>query len=438
MPSHFERHSGKYRVVFLIVFSFFIIHSTWKLLKSPLAKGDLECYRFAAQQVVAGEDIYTITSRPINQGGSYYLYSPLFAFLFIPFTFLPITVGAIIWCLLNVFLIYWSTTAFYEVITGMQFRALPVDSRWIMGIVPVLLTLRFILYHLDYGQANILVMAIMILGLRLIRSGGANSFLGGAMAGGSIAIKLVTAPFAIWFLLERNVRVLVGLMLGIGLSLLLPASLLGFGKNWSYLRSWVQIVFPYPDLSRFPLNFSANVSLQAQLHRFFSYVPAFKYNGQEYYFTIFQAQASSIRIAERLISLAILGAIVVYRALFRKSADIVSRWGGVALTFAFIPIFTPTAQQHYFVFLLPSYVYVIYVWHRLRLADKWFRGLVIASFVVASLTTDGICGQLLGDIVKAAGCIPGGTRLLAAAIFRAASCLRRNVVGLTPGLKASM
>lgn len=199
--------------------------------------------------------------------------------------------------------------------------------------------------------------------------------------------------------------------------------------------SWVQIVFPYPDLSRFPLNFSANVSLQAQVHRFFSYVPAFKYNGQEYYFTIFQAQASSIRIAERIISLAILGAIVVYRALFRKSADIVSRWDGVALTFAFIPIFTPTAQQHYFVFLLPSYVYVIYVWHRLRLAHKWFRGLVISSFVVASLTTDGICGQLLGDIFNAAGCIPGGTLLLAAAIFRAASCLRKDVVDFDTGLK---
>jgi len=191
--------------------------------------------------MVAGEDIYTITSRPINQGGSYYLYSPLFAFLFIPFTFLPITVGAVVWCLLNVFLIYWSTTAFYEVITGVQFRALPVDSRWIMEIVPVFLSLRF-------------------------------------------------SP--------------------------------------------------------------------------------------------------------------------------------------------------PTAQQHYFVFLLPSYVYVIYVWHRLRLADKWFRGLAIASFVVGSLTTDGICGQLLGDIFNAAGCIPGGTLLLAAAIFRAESCLRRNS-GFDIGFKGS-
>jgi hypothetical protein len=432
LPSHFEKHSGKYRLVFLFVFSFFIVHSTWKLLNSPLAKGDLECYRFAAQQMVAGEDIYTTTSRPINQGGSYYLYSPLFAFLFIPFTFLPIAIGAVAWCLLNVFLIYWSTKAFYEVITGTPFQALPLDSRWIVGIVPVLLTLRFLIYHLDYGQANILVMAIMILGLRFIRSGGASTYLGGAMAGASIAIKLVTAPFALWFVLERNLRVLVGLMLGIVLSLLLPASILGFGKNWSYLRSWVQIVFPYPDLSRFPLNFSANVSLQAELHRFFSYVPAFKYNGQEYYFTIFQAQASSIRIAERFTSLAILGAIVFYRARFRKSAEIVSRWGGVALTFALIPIFTPTAQQHYFVFLLPSYVYVVYVWHRLRLADRWFRGLVIASFVVASLTTDGVCGQLLGDIFNAAGCIAWGTLLLAAAIFRAASCLRKDVVALTP------
>jgi hypothetical protein len=220
--------------------------------------------------------------------------------------------------------------------------------------------------------------------------------------------------------------VLAGLMLGLVISLLLPASILGFAKNWSYLRSWFQSVFPYPDLSHFPLNFSANVSLQAQLYRFFSEVPAFKYNGQEYYFTIFQAQTSSIRIAERLISLGVLCAIVFYRVRFRKSAEIVSRWGGVALTFALIPIFAPTAQQHYFVFLLPSYVYAVYVWHCLQLADRWFRGLVIASFVLASLTTDGICGQLLGDIFIASGCIAWGTLLLAAAIFRAATCLSRR------------
>ncbi len=426
MPSHFERHSGKYRLVLLIVVAFLIAHSTWKLLKSPLSKGDFETYRFAAHELIADQDIYTTTSRPINQGGAYYLYTPLFALLFIPFTFLPITVGAVIWCLLNVFLIYWSIQAFYAVITGTAFQALRVESRWIVGLVPVLLTTRFLLYHLDYGQANIMVMAIMILGLRLIRSGGANSYAGGGVAGASIAIKLVTAPFALWFLIERNMRVLAGMMLGLIVSLLLPASLLGFDKNWSYLKSWFQIVFPYSDLSRIPLNFSANVSLHAQLYRFFSQVPAFKYNGQEYYFMIFQAQASSIRIAQRLLSLAVLGAIVLYRWRFRNSMEIVSRWGGVALTFALIPIFAPTAQQHYFVFLLPPYVYIVYVWHSLRLADRWFRGLVIASFALASLTTDGICGQLLGDIFNALGCIAWGTLLLAAAIFRAASSMSRD------------
>jgi alpha-1,2-mannosyltransferase len=403
LPSHFEKHSSKYRLFFFLVFSFLIVHSTWKLLKSPLAKGDFEQYRFAAHQIISGEDIYRTTSRPINQGGAYYLYAPLFAILFVPFAFLPIGIGALIWCLLNVALIYWSTKTFYEVITGAAFKILPTNSRWIIAIVPILLSLRFLLYHLDYGQANILVMALMILGLRLIRSGGKKSILGGGVAGVSIAIKFVTAPFAFWFLLERNLRILVGLISGLLLSWLLPSLLLGF-----------------------PLNFSTNVSLQAELYRFFSEVPAFTYNGQEYYFTIFQAQTSTIQSAQRLISLAVLGAMVLYRMRFRKSSEIVARWGGCALTFALIPIFTPTAQQHYFVFLLPGYVYVIYVWHCLRLTDKWFRGLIIASFVVASLTTDGICGQLLGDIFNAAGCIVWGTLLLAAAIFRAGSCLSRQ------------
>lgn len=115
--------------------------------------------------------------------------------------------------------------------------------------------------------------------------------------------------------------------------------------------------------------------------------------------------------------------IALYAFKYRKSIELVSKWGGVALTFVMIPLFAPTAQKHYFVMLLPAYLYAVFVWYFLELKDFWFRFLVIASFVFATLTTDGVVGQTLDDFFTVSGFIAFGTILLASAIFRAASCL---------------
>ena len=100
----------------------------------------------------------------------------------------------------------------------------------------------------------------------------------------------------------------------------------------------------------------------------------------------------------------------------------VGQWGGVALACSLAPAFSTVAQKHYFVLLLPAHIYVVYLWHCLRLKDKWFRGLIVASFIVATLSTN-ILGYLPGAIFSNAGGLGWGTFLLSAAIFRAAGCL---------------
>lgn len=411
MPFNFERNVKAYRVLATIAIILTIVSSSGKMIRSTLAKGDIEAYLNAANLSLTGGNIYTT----LSSGGVPYLYPPLFAVLFIPLTLVPIEVAIVLWCLLNVFLIGWVIVAFCDAMTGIPFFALPSKTRWAIGFFSILLTSRFLLNHLAYGQANILIMALAVLGLRILSRG---KLAGSVIIGVSIAIKVITFPFAIWFI--KNIKVMFGIMVGAITGWLLPALILGFDRNWQFLKFWFKNIVFRSNLSD---QIVFNVSSQAQLQRFFTDTVAFEYNGHQYYLTIFQASSQTLYIAWCLILLAAASAIVFYKLRYRKRAELVSQWGGVALTFSLLPLFPPTTQKHYFVMLLPSYIYIVYVWYCLRLKDKWFRGLVVGSFILTSLTVEGISGKLLGDVFTSIGCLIWGTLLLSAAIFRAAETL---------------
>ncbi len=393
------------------------------MITSDLAKGDMEAYLHAARLILAGQDIYAVPSRPIEMGGLYYIYPPVLAVLFIPFTFFPVEVAIIVWSIINVALAGWVIKAFYEAMTGIPWSNLPSEDRWTIVFFSLLPPSRFLLHHLFYGQSNILIMALAVLGLTAIRK---NSFTGGIACGLSIAIKTLTFPLGLWFLLRRNLRAVAGVITGIAAGLLLPALVLGFSRNWNYLVFWFRDIVLYPDLTRAKVPLSVNVSVQAQLYRFFGNEAAYTYNGEPRYLTIVQIPETALRMAEQALILVMLLTIAAYWYRFRNNSELVSNWGGVALTFSLLSVFTPFAQKHYLVFLLPAFVYIVHVWHRLQLKDRWFRGLVIASFVLLFFTNEEFCGELLGGIFTGAGCMAWGTLLASSAIFRAGDRLIRQ------------
>jgi alpha-1,2-mannosyltransferase len=381
----------------------------------------MEAYLHAARLILAGQDIYAVPSRPIEMGGLYYIYPPVLAVLFIPFTFIPVEAAIVLWTIINVALLGWIINAFYVAMTGSPLSALPNESRWIIIFFSLLPASRFILHHLFYGQSNILIMALAVLGLRQIRKN--SPFPGGLLCGFSVALKTITFPFAFWFFLQRNVRALTGLVAGFAAALLLPAAVLGFSANWNYLVFWFKDIVLYGDLTQAKVPLSVNVSIQAQVYRFFGDGIAFTYGGVPRYLTLFRIPDTALRMAENALVLAMFLMMAVYWYKFRGSRELVSNWGGVALTFSLLPVFTPFAQKHYLVLLLPTFIYIVHVWYRLQLEDKWFRGLVIGSFVLLFFTNEEFCGELLGGILAGAGCIAWGGLLASAAVFRAGTRL---------------
>ena len=393
-----------------------------KMIKSPYAKGDFEAFIHGSNAIASGAALYATPSRPIAEGGLYYIYLPLFAILLFPLTLLPVEISIIIWTALNAFLVYWIVGAFYELVSGKKLADLGFADKWIVALVPVLLTGRFLLHHFYYGQANIFVMAVIMLGLKLLNRKRAE--LGGLCIGIAIVVKMIAAPFAVWLFTRLNPRELLGLAAGIILGVILvPSLIIGFETNWAYASHWTTGILLDGGLGTEKVPIAVNVSIQALFHRLFEDVPAATINGKTVYFTITVLPATAIRVLEAGFGALLLAAICFYRFRFRKSREFVSIWGGVALTFAISTLFAPTAQKHYFVLLLPAYLYAVYLWRVVGLQDRLFKGLVASSFLLAGFKMDGMLGDKVDGYFFAASAISFGALLLAFAILRAAYCL---------------
>ena len=414
----FERWLPLCRLAAFILVAFVMLGAI--LTATRGAKGDIDVFIHAARLVLEGKNIYDIP----NQLGIYYLYPPLFAIINIPLTLIPIDLAIVIWCVVTVVLLGWSIAVFYRAMTGVSFFAIPSKTRWTIGVFSVLLVERFIETHLVLSQANALILAASVAGLYLwSREKNAPS---GLALGISLIIKPLTYPFGILFLARRDFRVLISMIVGALGGVLLPALVFGFERNLQYHMEWFEkvILKHQPGYAGWVDTF--NLSLQAQLFRFFTDIPSFYHGTSQYAFTIWRAPSGILTVANWILLLTVPLLIILFAIRFRNSAPLVSKWGSVAFVFSLIPLSSTVAQEHHFVLLLPACVYVVYLWAERGLDERWFRGLVIGFFVLTELTTRKIWGVFLSEVFIALGCMTFGTLLLSLAIVRGGLCIEKK------------
>ena len=384
--------------------------------------GDPRVFVHAARLLLSGQDLVNIPT----VSGLYYVYPPFFAFLNIPLVFLPIGVVIVLWTLASVLLLGWSMAAFYSGMTEQSFYSIPARTRWIVFTITLLLTARFIVFHLQGGQSNIFVLALAVLGLRLLSRG--QDVRAGVAIGLSIILKITTLPFVFWFLARQRLKVLVGTGLGCVVGVILPALVVGLKTDFYYHREWFNKVFRTNAVASGLPSGIGNLSPRAQLGRFFQSVPTFEYHGRACQFTIVELSPRVIVLLGWLLVFAVAFAIVAYAIRYRKAIPLVSEWGGYALVFSLIPSFSTWTEVHHLVLLVPAYLYVVHLWHSRLVTDRLFKMLVVFSFVFLTLTTKMFCGVFLSQAMTSVGFINYGMLLLSAAIFRAAHCLQRSEV----------
>ena len=403
------------RLLLLAVVIASVAISSGKQLRRAETRGDVEVYIHGARLALAGQHLYTI---PEPRGQQYYNYLPLLAVLSIPLTVLPIHAAVVGWCIFNVALVAWIVAGFFRAMAGRSFFSVPERTRWIVGGIAVLLTLRALLYHLDLGQANLAAIAVAVLGCYAISSGRAMA--GGAAIGIAIVLKMIVLPVAIPFVVRAH-RAAAGIVAGVLAGLLLPALVFGLERNQAYVWYWLNdIILGVNDLRQtryWPL--SMNYSLAGQLYRFFGDVIAFDHDGRFYSVTLARLPDSVLIPGAKLVPLATAILIAAYAWLHRRRAEFIATWGAVAFAFCLAPAFSLLAHKHYYVMLLPAHLYVVYLWYVVQVHDRWFRGLVAASFVISIMSTT--LFDFVGALMSNLGGLVWGSVLLAAAIWRAAA-----------------
>ena len=387
--------------------------------------GDPEVFVSAARVLLRGGDIYSVAS----PHGRLYYYPPFFAVLNVPLIPLPVVFLISLWCAVSVVLLGWSMAAFYSGLTGRPFFSLPAKTRWTVCTLSTLLTLRFTLLHLRFGQTNIFVLALVVLGLTWLTR--KQKIRSGIAIGLSMLIKLTTLPFALWFAARRAGKVILGITLGALIAVAMPALIAGLRQDADYHLAWVKRVALTDAPGTGNWSGIGNVSLRAQADRFFLDVDAFSYRDRPYRATIVSLPNGIVRLIGYLMMLGISLLIVWYAVRFRNAPRLVSEWGGFAFVFTLIPNFSPVTEIPHLVLLIPAYLYVVHVWHSRLTSDRIFRGLVLLSFVFSSLTTKSLCGLFISQVLTAWGFISLGMLFLSAAVWRSAVCLDR------PGLAAS-
>jgi len=223
---------------------------------------DFDIYRMGAGHVF-GSDLYAVRLSRALMGGSQgmrFTYPPFAALLFVPFSWLPVRAGQVIWALLNLAALF--------AVAALSIRAArPLWSRGtICGITalallpvarldPAALTLAF-------GQINIIIVLLVLADLTCVLRVGTRKLPRGIGVGIAAAVKLTPLIFIPFLLLTRQFRA-AGTAFGTFLVCSLGIFAVAPHSSWLY---WSAEIFD--DRRSGNLRYISDQNLASALQRF--------------------------------------------------------------------------------------------------------------------------------------------------------------------------
>lgn len=233
-------------------------------------KDDFDVTYNAAHALLIGGDPYLVN-------GYSYIYPPFFAFLMMPLTLLPERAAHTLLIFINIILIGLNLWLALKVLASAFKLKL---NRWqAIGVcsLAVLLTQDNIFQEFNYCQNDLMVLFGMTLALYWLQR---YPEIAGVILGLVANIKYQTLVFFPLLIFRARWRVLAGLAAGLTVAGLLPAVLIGWGRNLQELKFALQGVMNVvgvaavsrTDVARVPsILWKGNVSITSGLGRIFNH-----------------------------------------------------------------------------------------------------------------------------------------------------------------------
>lgn len=214
---------------------------------------DFDVYRLGGQAFRDGADLYGTLHRTVSGADLYFTYPPIAAVIFSLFTFIEFETGVEILTGLSIAALL---VALWLVIRELGVSAL--NALWLTVPAAIFAVLTIpVRQTVEYGQVNLILMALVLIDLFL----GRGRWWQGALVGIALSIKLTPAVFLAYFLMRRDWRAIA---VGIGTAVVVTG--LGFALAPRDSVTFWTSALRNPD--RIGENaFAANQSLSGALHR---------------------------------------------------------------------------------------------------------------------------------------------------------------------------
>ena len=351
--------------------------------------GDYPTWYAIGRLALAGGNVYPIA----NDGTFAFLYPPFAALLLAPLTIFGREGMIFVLVLVNV-ASWWAAVHFSRRLSAVAEYdcGLPKFSPrpWWLIVLPSLLWISYIYDMFDLGQPNLLLLALMLAGLALLRSG--RNWPAGAAFAAATALKafpIAVLPYLLWRRRYRRAA-LAMIVFTIAFLVLAPAPFRGLRRSVADLSTWSRaMVFSAGEQGfgqRPEQNWSwKNQSLIAVTHRFLRPVNAEMENPAAKPIYVNFANLSYDAANRVLAAIALLIGIGFVLALPPERRRTRASDGcEFALLIALMTIVSPLARAYYFVWLLFPLTVLIdrAVSHSQRRVRRVTWGWLIVSFVL--------------------------------------------------------
>lgn len=416
------------------IYSVLILLVVAYVVKEALGNGDFKVFLEAAKLIRNGENPYNKWIFVSEGNYCLYFYSPLWAVLLIPFSYLPNFIPNIIWLSANIFFLY----RIYQLLK--RFVELNSITRrqlhWIL-LLCIIMSLRFIQYNFGMIQMTIFLLWGVLESLRLIQD--KKVVYGGILLALIINIKILPIVILPYLLYRSYIKGFVYTLIFSIVFLFLPILYTGWSTNNFLLTEWWSVINP--------ANPEHLVETDLGPHSLTALVPTLlsetlgKISIPRNIFNLSENTATYALNITRLL-LIILTLFFVKWPPFIHARNKLFQLRELAYIVLLIPLIFPHQQKYAFVLAIPALFYLshfIIINLPLRrvvmTGIRWYTLMTIMclSFILMTLSTDGLIGREFNNITQHFKTITWGALLLIFALLLASPkiTLKTNELQLT-------
>ncbi|TXC81946.1 glycosyltransferase 87 family protein [Luteibaculum oceani] len=387
-------------------------------IKEAMGNGDFKVFLEAAKMLRNGENPYNKWIFVSEGNYCLYYYSPLWATLLIPFSYLPNFVPNLLWLTLNFLLLL---RCFRLMGNYLNLQELSQKKVFWIQFLCVVMTVRFLLYNFGMIQMTVFLLWGILEGLDLIRKG--RFGLGGLLIAFVINVKILPIVILPYLLYRAYYKGFLSSLFFLMVLLLLPSIYLGWSVNYILLQDWWMVINPS--------NPEHTIETDLGVHSLTALIPNLltetdgKLDLKRNLFNLDEYWALSISNAIRF-SLVAFTIYFLSSLPFKKAKNAFYDFRAIAYIILLIPLIFPHQLKYAFTLILPACFYLLhFVFSQYANRNqaigkfRWVAILVFMGigFVLMTLTTDGVIGRELSNITQHYKTITWGALFLIGALI---------------------